>query len=65
MLAPSVKVRTSVLGLSYVLLVNLSRTPPKGFTRTVMCGMKGYVTGARILLSLSPLPPIRAPALNT
>jgi hypothetical protein len=50
------KVLMSVLDLSYVLLVFLSRTPPKGFTRTDKCGMKEEVTGARILLSLSPSP---------
>ena len=53
-----------MLGLSYVLVVFLSRMPPKGFTRTDLCGMKGEVTGARILLSLFPsFPLIRAPAL--
>ena len=29
----------------------------KGFTRTDTCGMKGEVTGARILLSLFPFSP--------
>jgi hypothetical protein len=46
----------SMLGLSYVLVVFLSRMRPKGFTRTNLCGMKGEVTGARILLSLSHHP---------
>ena len=41
----------SVLGPSYVLLVFLSRMPSKGFTRQDTCGIKGEVTGARILLS--------------
>jgi hypothetical protein len=44
----------SMLGLSYVLVVFLSRMRPKGFTRANLCGMKGEVTGARILLSLFP-----------
>ena len=55
----------SMLGLPYIGLVNLSRTRPKGFTRVNSCGKNGDVTGARILLSLSPLPLIRAPALTT
>ena len=53
-----------MLALSYILVVFLSRMPPMGFTRTNLCGMKGEVTGARILLSLFPsFPLIRAPAL--
>jgi hypothetical protein len=45
-----------MLGLPYIRLVNLSRTRPKGFTCLDSCGKNGDVTGARILLSLSPLP---------
>src|SRR5919112_4707402 len=44
----------SILSLPYIRLVYLSRIPPKGFTRTDICGMNREVTGARILLSLSP-----------
>ena len=54
----------SMLALSYVLVVFLSRMRPRVFTRANLCGMKGEVTGARILLSLFPsFPLIRAPAL--
>src|SRR5919107_749844 len=54
----------SMLALSYVLVVFLSRMRPRVFTRANLCGMKGEVTGARILLSLLPsFPLIRAPAL--
>ena len=56
MLALSGKLPLSVLGSPYMRLVLLSRIRPKGFTRVDICGMKGDVTGARILLSLSPLP---------
>jgi hypothetical protein len=65
MLALSGKLPLSVLGSPYMRLVLLSRIRPKGFTRVDRCGMNGEVTGACILLSLSPLPLIRAPALTT
>jgi hypothetical protein len=55
----------SMLGLSYVLLVFLTDIPLKCFTSASICGMKVDVTGAHILLSLSPLSLIRAPALTT
>jgi len=55
-----------VLGSSYTLLVFSTHKPPKRFTAAATCGMKGTVTGARILLSLSPsFPLVRAPALAT
>ena len=52
--AVSGNVPPSILGLPYIRLVYLSRIPPKGFTHTDICGMNREVTGARILLSLSP-----------
>ncbi len=52
--ALSGKVPTSMLGLSYVLLVFLTDIPLKWFTSKSICGMNVEVTGARILLSLSP-----------
>src|SRR5215217_1545495 len=65
-LALSGKVPPSMLGLSYVLLVFLTYIPLKWFTSASTCGMTLDVTGAHILLSLSPtLSQIRAPALTT
>jgi hypothetical protein len=46
-----------MLGLSYVLLVFLTDIPLKCFTSASIYGMKVDVTGAHILLSLSPLFP--------
>jgi hypothetical protein len=45
----------SLLASSYALLVFVSRMRPEGFTRTGTSGMKGEVTGARVLLS-TPFP---------
>jgi hypothetical protein len=65
MFALSGKLPLSMLSSPYIRLVYLPRIRPKSFTRMDICGMNGVVTGARILLSLSPLPLIRAPALIT
>jgi hypothetical protein len=48
------KVPPSMLGLAYILLALLTHILLRGFTSRTICGMNREVTGARILLSLSP-----------
>jgi hypothetical protein len=55
--------RASMLGLSYISLVFMSRIPLRGFTGTII-RVTNIVPGARLLLPLSPLlPQRRAPVL--